>query len=278
MGGVATTDGGAGLVQALGAGWPTNQGGQLPPGGAALTRLAALDLSRLEALSGVEFWLASDVDNPLLGPAGRRPCTDRRKAPPRRGAAARALAGGRRAAASREPPPTGRARPRRPGGGRGGRARVRGPALARRPDAARHRAAARAGLVRRVAGRGAAGDHRRGVARRADAAGQGPGRCGPGRRRAHAAGPGGGGRGPVHAVAGRAPSVGHLGRVHRQRHRTRPGRRMANAGRWWSGWPSASPPTGCAERARNADILPPLLPHSSLPRGRTGSKCANVLR
>jgi glycerate kinase len=42
----------------------------LPPGGAALTRLARLDLTRLRDLSGVQFLLATDVDNPLLGPAG----------------------------------------------------------------------------------------------------------------------------------------------------------------------------------------------------------------
>ena len=70
VGGVATTDGGAGLVQALGASWPTTPGGELPPGGAALGRLAALDLSRLGDLPEVEFWLASDVDNPLLGAIG----------------------------------------------------------------------------------------------------------------------------------------------------------------------------------------------------------------
>jgi glycerate 2-kinase len=70
VGGVATTDGGAGLVRALGAQLADESGRQLPPGGAALNRLASLDLSRLADLSGVEFWLASDVDNPLLGPSG----------------------------------------------------------------------------------------------------------------------------------------------------------------------------------------------------------------
>jgi glycerate kinase len=70
VGGVATTDGGAGLVQALGARLLDDEGRELPAGGAALSRLAELDLSRLRDLSGVEFWLASDVDNPLLGPHG----------------------------------------------------------------------------------------------------------------------------------------------------------------------------------------------------------------
>jgi glycerate kinase len=70
VGGVATTDGGAGLVQALGAELADDCGRELPPGGAALGRLASLELSRLGDLPGVEFWLASDVDNPLLGAAG----------------------------------------------------------------------------------------------------------------------------------------------------------------------------------------------------------------
>jgi glycerate 2-kinase len=73
VGGVATTDGGAGLVQALGARLLDDDGRELPGGGAALSRLAEVDLSRLRDLSGVEFWLASDVDNPLLGPHGAAP-------------------------------------------------------------------------------------------------------------------------------------------------------------------------------------------------------------
>lgn len=70
VGGTATTDGGAGLVQALGARLIDSTGYELPPGGGALTRLGKLDLSRLRDLSDVEFLLASDVDNPLLGPNG----------------------------------------------------------------------------------------------------------------------------------------------------------------------------------------------------------------
>jgi glycerate 2-kinase len=70
VGGVATTDGGAGLLQALGARIADGKGRELPQGGAALARLATLDLARLQDLSGVEFLLASDVDNPLLGPNG----------------------------------------------------------------------------------------------------------------------------------------------------------------------------------------------------------------
>ncbi|MGH3250427.1 MAG: glycerate kinase [Trebonia sp.] len=70
VGGVATTDGGAGLLQALGARLTDDKGRELPPGGAALARLDSLDLARLRDLPGVEFLLASDVDNPLLGPSG----------------------------------------------------------------------------------------------------------------------------------------------------------------------------------------------------------------
>ncbi len=70
VGGVATTDGGAGLLQALGARLADPAGHELPPGGGALAGLARLDLTGLADLGGTEFLLASDVDNPLLGPAG----------------------------------------------------------------------------------------------------------------------------------------------------------------------------------------------------------------
>ncbi|SFW82891.1 glycerate kinase [Amycolatopsis australiensis] len=70
VGGSACTDGGAGLLTALGARLLDSAGRELPPGGAALSRLAALDLSGLSGLSGADFELASDVDNPLHGPRG----------------------------------------------------------------------------------------------------------------------------------------------------------------------------------------------------------------
>jgi glycerate kinase len=70
IGGVATNDGGAGMAQALGARLLDASGAGLPPGGAALHRLTKLDISDMRDLSGIEVLVASDVDNPLLGPAG----------------------------------------------------------------------------------------------------------------------------------------------------------------------------------------------------------------
>lgn len=71
LGGSASTDGGAGLVQALGASLTDAAGRELAPGGAALTALHRLDLSALRArIDGVRFVVACDVDHPLLGPRG----------------------------------------------------------------------------------------------------------------------------------------------------------------------------------------------------------------
>ncbi|HEX6471745.1 MAG TPA: glycerate kinase [Streptosporangiaceae bacterium] len=70
LGGSACTDGGAGLIQALGGRLLDGLGNSLPPGGAALRSLHRLDLRGLADLSGVRIVVASDVDNPLLGPEG----------------------------------------------------------------------------------------------------------------------------------------------------------------------------------------------------------------
>jgi glycerate kinase len=70
LGGVATTDGGSGMVRAFGARLLDESGAELPNGGAALGRLDQLDLSKLRDLSGTEFVVATDVDNPLLGEHG----------------------------------------------------------------------------------------------------------------------------------------------------------------------------------------------------------------
>jgi glycerate kinase len=69
LGGVASTDGGAGLMQALGARLLDAGGHDLPPGGAALAGLARLDLTAF-APPAAEVLVASDVDNPLLGRRG----------------------------------------------------------------------------------------------------------------------------------------------------------------------------------------------------------------
>ena len=71
LGGSASTDGGAGMVQALGARLLDASGHDLAPGGAALADLAHLDLVPLRAMLGsVKIIIASDVDNPLLGLKG----------------------------------------------------------------------------------------------------------------------------------------------------------------------------------------------------------------
>lgn len=71
LGGSASTDGGAGLVQALGARLLDADGRELPPGGAALADLASVDLDGLRSrLAGVRVLVASDVTSPLLGPDG----------------------------------------------------------------------------------------------------------------------------------------------------------------------------------------------------------------
>ncbi|MGW8794817.1 glycerate kinase [Streptomyces althioticus] len=71
VGGSATTDGGAGMLAALGARFLTASGERAGPGGAALAEVATADLSGLDPrLRSVEFVLASDVDNPLTGPKG----------------------------------------------------------------------------------------------------------------------------------------------------------------------------------------------------------------
>ncbi|MGW1611649.1 glycerate kinase [Streptomyces sp. NPDC002285] len=71
VGGSATTDGGAGMLSALGARFLDADGEPVPPGGGGLGDLAGADLSGLDPrLASVELVLASDVDNPLTGPKG----------------------------------------------------------------------------------------------------------------------------------------------------------------------------------------------------------------
>ena len=71
VGGSANTDGGAGVLQGLGAQLLDADGNELPPGGAALARLDRIDFSGFDTrLDEARFVLASDVDNPLLGAEG----------------------------------------------------------------------------------------------------------------------------------------------------------------------------------------------------------------
>ena len=71
IGGSATTDGGAGMLQALGVRLLDAEGDDVPPGGGGLALLDRVDTSGLDArLAGIELVVASDVDNPLIGPSG----------------------------------------------------------------------------------------------------------------------------------------------------------------------------------------------------------------
>ncbi|MFC6885523.1 MULTISPECIES: glycerate kinase [Actinomadura] len=71
VGGSASTDGGTGLLRALGFRFTDADGAELPPGGAALARLAAIDASGVPAeVRAVRLRVACDVTNPLVGPAG----------------------------------------------------------------------------------------------------------------------------------------------------------------------------------------------------------------
>jgi len=71
IGGSATNDGGTGLARALGVRFLDAGGRELPEGGAALARLARIDLAGLDPrLAAAELTVACDVDNPLTGPRG----------------------------------------------------------------------------------------------------------------------------------------------------------------------------------------------------------------
>ncbi|MBM9507037.1 glycerate kinase [Actinacidiphila acididurans] len=71
VGGSATTDGGAGMLSALGVRLLDRAGVPLAPGGAALADLAEADVTGLDPrLAAARIVLAGDVDNPLLGPKG----------------------------------------------------------------------------------------------------------------------------------------------------------------------------------------------------------------
>ena len=71
VGGSSSTDGGAGMLTALGTRLLDDTGRPVPPGGLGLLDLARVDLTGLDPrIKDAEVVLASDVDNPLLGPHG----------------------------------------------------------------------------------------------------------------------------------------------------------------------------------------------------------------
>ncbi len=71
LGGSATNDGGAGMLQALGARVVDDQGCDVAPGLAGLEQVASIDLApALRALNGARVVVLSDVENPLVGRRG----------------------------------------------------------------------------------------------------------------------------------------------------------------------------------------------------------------
>jgi glycerate 2-kinase len=71
IGGSATNDGGAGMLQALGVSFKDQHGKELAWGGGALADLATIDMGGLDArLKQIHIDVACDVTNPLTGPSG----------------------------------------------------------------------------------------------------------------------------------------------------------------------------------------------------------------
>ena len=71
LGGSATNDGGAGMLQALGARLVDDRGCDIAPGLAGLEHVASIDLTpALRALNGARVVVLSDVENPLVGRRG----------------------------------------------------------------------------------------------------------------------------------------------------------------------------------------------------------------
>jgi len=71
IGGSATNDGGAGMIQALGGHLLDKDGNELAFGGLALSKLHKIDLSNIDKrLEEITFEAACDVTNPLIGETG----------------------------------------------------------------------------------------------------------------------------------------------------------------------------------------------------------------
>jgi glycerate 2-kinase len=71
IGGSATNDGGAGMVQALGVKLLDQEGKEVGFGGGELKKIVKIDISCMDnRLSDIKVLVASDVNNPLCGPQG----------------------------------------------------------------------------------------------------------------------------------------------------------------------------------------------------------------
>ena len=71
IGGSATNDGGAGIVQCLGGSFKTKDGNEIPFGGEGLEFIDSIDLSNFdERIKECKITVACDVDNPLIGETG----------------------------------------------------------------------------------------------------------------------------------------------------------------------------------------------------------------
>lgn len=71
IGGSATTDGGTGLLRALGVRFLDEEGQPVNPGGEGLAEIAAIETAELHPRARPVRWrLAVDVENPLTGPRG----------------------------------------------------------------------------------------------------------------------------------------------------------------------------------------------------------------
>ncbi|MBX3076255.1 glycerate kinase [Candidatus Obscuribacterales bacterium] len=71
VGGSASTDGGTGILHAMGARFFDTEGNALPPAGRSLPNIKSVDLSALQVWKhGLRLRVATDVINPLLGADG----------------------------------------------------------------------------------------------------------------------------------------------------------------------------------------------------------------
>jgi len=71
LGGSATNDGGAGMLQALGVELKNSAGKEIDVGGGALSQLEHLSIEKFDQrIEESSFIIASDVENPFVGPTG----------------------------------------------------------------------------------------------------------------------------------------------------------------------------------------------------------------